>query len=711
MKQSAVIAVFFGLFALTVVIVDGKGSRKLAATTVAPSKNVIASSSTAPTATTSSSVAGADKTTASTIVPPSPSEIRGKASGKNVAKPPKSFGSRQHHHYHKHGNRTARQINPLALSGGGFGGGFPSFGTGSGTAISAANAAMGQSSSTGNTFTDRFGNSRSSASGFSSGYAPSSTSIATSNSQGSGLGRRRKRQSFGGFGMPLTYGTGSGSAITAANAAMGQSLSNGNSYTDPFGNSQSVASGFSSGYAPSSTSIATSNSQGTSGGLFGRKKRQSFGNGFGFPSFGTGSGMAISAANAAMGQSTSNGNTFTDPFGNSHSSASGFSSGYAPSATSIATSNSQGTSPFGSMGFGRRKRQTHSSDLRQKRQAFGYGSGFLPLSGTGSGSAIGTANAAMGQSLSSGNTFTDRFGSSQSIANGMSSGYAPSSTSIATSNSQGSIGRRRRDTEAFADALNDNFHKTLTSDAIKTQTDVKVMDSVDWKAGHLPAEVAVGPLGVLENGTVVVSDHGMTADEHLDMDGSPPASQTYTQGLVLPMHFFQTPIARNDNPQALSYSLNQVGQPSVWNPATDPAFVSSIEAANRAAQHSHGQGNAAGVVAVSGNKPDGSIYASKPVNFNVPLVYPLSGPTSLIQSTPAAVTSATLPSVGGGVTEVQRDIRAMVTTSVPVDSTTISTTAATVTTGTDSTTATEVSTLQTTLTTPTPSIDGVTIIA
>ena len=94
-------------------------------------------------------------------------------------------------------------------------------------------------------YADRFGNSRSTASGASSGYSPSSTSIATSNSQGSnpfgigGFNGRKRRQIFGGYpafgggfnGMSTGHGLGSGSAISAANAAMGQSMSNGNTFT------------------------------------------------------------------------------------------------------------------------------------------------------------------------------------------------------------------------------------------------------------------------------------------------------------------------------------------------------------------------------------------------------------------------------------------------------------------------------------------------
>ncbi|GAU92318.1 hypothetical protein RvY_04414 [Ramazzottius varieornatus] len=80
----------------------------------------------------------------------------------------------------------------------------------------------------------------------------------------------------------------------------------------------------------------------------------------------------------------------------------------------------------------------------------GFGGGYgLPINSAATGSAIGTANALMGQATSNGQTFTNPMGYSSSNANGFASGYSPSSTSIANSNSQGGfLGRRKRYAES-----------------------------------------------------------------------------------------------------------------------------------------------------------------------------------------------------------------------------------------------------------------------
>jgi len=60
------------------------------------------------------------------------------------------------------------------------------------------------------------------------------------------------------------------------------------------------------------------------------------------------------------------------------------------------------------------------------------------FTGSGQGTAIGTAGAELGNAFSTGNTFTDLYGGSRSSALGTASGVHPSSTSVANSASQGS---------------------------------------------------------------------------------------------------------------------------------------------------------------------------------------------------------------------------------------------------------------------------------
>jgi hypothetical protein len=161
--------------------------------------------------------------------------------------------------------------------------------------------------------------------------------------------------------------------------------------------------------------------------------------------------------------------------------ANGMSSGYSPSTTSIATSSSQ---DYPDMMSHRRKRRGFPS--------FGdFPLGYPSASGT----AIGTAGAAQGTSRSSGNTLTSR-GFSHSNAQGESSGYLPSSSSIARSYSGFNAGRRRREVMEVLEAAPMNI--------MKDQQDTVSVSGSKVTNNPLPSRKIGG-------------DQDMVADEHLDI--------------------------------------------------------------------------------------------------------------------------------------------------------------------------------------------------
>lgn len=192
-----------------------------------------------------------------------------------------------------------------------------------------------------------------------------------------------------------------GSAVGHASAVRGNAASHGETRTDAFGDSFSNADAHASGIMPVADSIANS----ASGGFF-RWKR-----------FATSDGTAIGTASAAEGVSKSHGSTTTTG-GVSRSDATGFANGLDPTATAIVTSHSN-----------------------RKRRGVPHGAPFpIPgFLGHASGTAIGTANAAQGRSNSFGHTHTAG-GMSDSDAGSFAEGLNPSSTSIATSESN----RRKR---------------------------------------------------------------------------------------------------------------------------------------------------------------------------------------------------------------------------------------------------------------------------
>ena len=110
--------------------------------------------------------------------------------------------------------------------------------------------------------------------------------------------------------------------------------------------------------------------------------------------------------------------------------------------------------------------------------------------------------------------------------------------------------------------------------------------------------------------------------------------------------------------QIMSFPANPFTQ-GIWSPATDAGFAASLQAANNAALQNGGQGNVAGVVALSANTPDGSTYMSKPVDFNTPLSPSLC--SGIGCGSHAVVVATPLP-VGVPTGEVQRDNRDIPTT-------------------------------------------------
>jgi hypothetical protein len=97
--------------------------------------------------------------------------------------------------------------------------------------------------------------------------------------------------------------------------------------------------------------------------------------------------------------------------------------------------------------------------------------------------------------------------------------------------------------------------------------------------------------------------------------------------------------------------------------------MESLLAANNAIQNSGGRGNMAGVVAVSGNKPDGSTFMTKLVDFNTPVFEPCLGMacrTNIVLTTPSPIT------------ELASEIRNFTTTAAPVNVTTSATVTSTV---------------------------------